>query len=70
MVCPRCPSDKLTKFNAEISIHFPGWRGLDKPTVLVFPQLDVCLKCGFAEFHIREGELRKLVEDRLGLESV
>jgi len=63
MVCPRCSPDKLTKCNPEISIHFPGWIGLDKPTVLVFPQLAVCLKCGFAEFQIPEGELRKLVED-------
>ena len=62
MLCPRCSSDKLSKFNAEINIHFPGWEGLDKPTVWIFPEIGACLKCGFAEFSIPENELRELAK--------
>jgi hypothetical protein len=49
-------------FNGEIAIHFPGLEGLDKPIVWVFPKLLVCFNCGFTEFVIPEGELRRLVE--------
>ena len=58
--CKSCKSDKQRKFNGEIGIHFPERKGLDKPLVLVFPQLVVCLDCGFTEFEIPETELRVL----------
>ena len=41
----------------EIAFHFLGRKSLDKPLVLVFPQLSVCLDCGFTEFSIPETEL-------------
>jgi hypothetical protein len=60
VACRRCSSEKQEKFNTEMNIHFPGREGLDKPTVWVFPQVTVCLDCGFAEFSVPETELRTL----------
>jgi hypothetical protein len=37
-------------------------KGLTKPTVLVFPSLQVCLQCGSAEFAISGDQLRALAE--------
>ena len=61
MACRRCASDNHKEFGAEINIHFRGRAGLDKPGVLVFPMLVVCLECGLAEFSVPESELRQLV---------
>jgi hypothetical protein len=60
MACKSCGSDNQQKFGAEINIHFPGREALDKPAVLVFPKLLVCLRCGFTEFTIAETELLRL----------
>lgn len=60
MPCKSCASDNAKKFTAQINIHFPGYEGLVKPTVLVFPEVVVCLDCGFAEFTISEAELDRL----------
>jgi hypothetical protein len=60
--CVRCHSE-LSKFPSEINIHFPGYEGLTKPTVWVFPTLLVCLRCGLAQFSIAETELRRLADD-------
>jgi len=46
-----------------MNFHFPGWEGLDKPSVLVFPDVTVCLNCGFAKFDISEADLGRLAED-------
>ena len=62
MACKRCASDNHKAFNGEIAIHFPGRKGLDKPIVWVFPQLGVCLECGFTEFIVPERELSVLVQ--------
>jgi hypothetical protein len=43
-------------------IHFSGLKNLDKPTVMVFPKIMVCLDCGLTEFTIPEAELRLLGE--------
>jgi len=43
MACRSCRSKKQTQFGAEINIHFSGLRNLDKPGVLVFPKVLVCL---------------------------
>jgi hypothetical protein len=61
--CQRCAFSETRKFTAEINLHFPGWEGLTKPTVFVFPEIKVCLSCGFAEFSIAESELRRLAGD-------
>jgi len=62
MACKSCKSDNQREFGAEINIHFPGREALDKPAVLVFRKLLVCLRCGFTEFTIKETELHRLVE--------
>ena len=60
MSCKSCGSDSPGSFPAEIAIHFPGLKGLDKPHVWLFPTLAVCLNCGHTEFAIPEHELRLL----------
>ena len=61
MSCRQCSSANQSKFAAEMNIHFPGREGLQKPTVWVFPEVAVCLNCGFAEFTVPETELSMLV---------
>ena len=60
--CKACHSSRHSSFTAEVAIHFPGLRGLNKPVVLTFPKLEVCLQCGFTEFVIPERELQVLRE--------
>lgn len=60
MACKSCRSDKQLTFIGEIAIHFPGLAGLNKPIVWVFPKLELCLDCGFAEFQIEEEQLKEL----------
>jgi hypothetical protein len=62
MPCKSCGSANQSKFAAEISIHFPGLKSIDKPVVWVFPELVVCLDCGTAEFAVPEGELHVLAK--------
>jgi hypothetical protein len=62
MSCKSCQSQNQREFNGEIAIHSPGLKGLDKPTLWVFPKLAVCLDCGFAEFAVSENERRLLKE--------
>lgn len=57
MTCRSCGSENQTKSSAEINIHFSGLTNLDKPAVLVFPKLLVCLDCGFTGFTMAETEL-------------
>jgi hypothetical protein len=60
MACKSCGSENQTEFGTEINIHFPGRKGLDKPAVLVFPKLVVCLDCGDSRFVVPETELALL----------
>ena len=57
MACSACGSQKQKEFSAEMNIHFPGRKGLDKPVVWVFPELQVCLDCGLTLLTIPETEL-------------
>jgi hypothetical protein len=63
--CKACGSDKQAKFTAEIAVHFPGPNNLDKPHLLVFPQILVCLDCGNAGFTVPEGQLRILANETM-----
>lgn len=60
MACKRCDSNSQCVFGAEMAIHCLGLKGLDRPTVMVFQKLLVCLDCGFTEFIVPEKELRIL----------
>jgi hypothetical protein len=62
MLCKSCQSQNGREFNGEIAIHSSGLKGLNKPIVWVFPELVVCLDCGFTEFTIPESETRVLRE--------
>jgi hypothetical protein len=66
MSCQLCRSSNETKLDAEMVIHFSGFKNLDKPGVWVFSKLLICLDCGSSQFDIPEKELGKLaalVED-------
>ena len=61
MPCKGCDSEQTKTFPAEIAIHFAGVTGVEKPTVFVFPNLVVCLRCGLTEFTVPAKELSVLV---------
>jgi len=63
MPCKSCFSVNQKKFGGEMGVHFPGLKNIEKPVVWVFPELDVCLDCGNAEFAVPEEELRELAKD-------
>ena len=54
----RCPSKNRRKLNAELALHFPGRKGLDKPVVWAFPEALVCLNCGFGVCELADAPLR------------
>ncbi|HXY50337.1 MAG TPA: hypothetical protein VEI01_12855 [Terriglobales bacterium] len=62
MSCKLCQSENQSWFNSEINIHLPGLNNLRNPTVLVFPEITVCLDCGFTEFRLEETEVRRLAQ--------
>jgi hypothetical protein len=62
MWCRSCHSTNVREYPSEINIHFPGMKGMDIPTVWVFPRLVVCLSCGLTQFTIPGTELKTLSE--------
>jgi len=62
VLCRACGSDKQTEFTAEIALHFSGPGNLDKPHLLVFPRILVCLNCGSAGFTVPESQLHILAD--------
>jgi hypothetical protein len=48
------------EFPAEMIIHSPCPKNLDKPGVWLFPKLTVCMDCGFSRFTVPESELVQL----------
>lgn len=59
MLCKSCGSNNQDSFVSEMCVHLPGFENLSKPAVLAFPQLVVCLDCGFSQFSLREADLRR-----------
>jgi hypothetical protein len=57
MSCPLCASGNQGEFGTEMRIHFRGLKNLNKPIVWLFPELLVCLDCGFSRFTVPETEL-------------
>jgi hypothetical protein len=62
MLCQGCHSPNTHEYTAEINIHFPGMKGLNIPTVWVFPRISICLNCGFTQFTIPDAELETLAD--------
>jgi len=62
MPCKSCGSVNQNKFSAEMGIHFPGLKDIDKPVVWVLAEVVVCPDCGTAEFAVPEAELRQLAK--------
>lgn len=60
MPCKSCGSVNQRKLVAEIAIRLPGLKNIDKPVVWVFPEVEICLGCGRAEFLVPEAQLRQL----------
>ena len=58
--CTLCGSGNLGRFVAETGIHFQGLENIDTPAVFVFPELAVCLHCGFAAFAVPREQLAAL----------
>ena len=63
MSCASCASVNEAEFTAEMMIHFSGIRNIDRPGVLVFPKVSVCLDCGVSRFTIAEKERALLAAD-------
>jgi hypothetical protein len=62
VMCRSCGSSNQTQFGSEIIIHFSGLKNLDKPAVMVFPKILICLDCGVTEFTVPKAELDQLGE--------
>jgi hypothetical protein len=58
MSCPVCGSSaNQEEFSAEMMFHFTGVENLDRPGVIMFPKVLVCLDCDFSQFNASETEL-------------
>jgi hypothetical protein len=60
MSCQLCASTKQKEFTTEINIHSRGLENIDDPGVLFFPNVVVCLDCGWSYFSTPHGELLRL----------
>ena len=69
MVCPSCRSVKQAEFTAEMIVHSPGLKNIDRPGVWLFPELLVCLDCGFCRFTVSEAALASVTEGNLTAKS-
>jgi hypothetical protein len=62
MSCPLCASGNQAEFRTEMIIHFTGLENVNKPGVLLFPKVLVCLDCGFLGHTVPARELALLSE--------
>jgi len=62
MICLSCRSANQAELTAEMVIHFPGVKNLDRPGVWLFPKLLVCLNCGSSRFKVPEIELASVAK--------
>jgi hypothetical protein len=60
MNCALCRSGNQAEFTSEMMIHFSGLRNIDHPGILAFPNVSVCLDCGFSQFTTPKAELALL----------
>ncbi len=69
MSCTACGLGNQVEFSAEMIIHFGGYKNLDNPGVWVFPNLLVCLNCGFSQFTVPVAELTQLAKGTPTIEA-
>jgi len=69
-MCSSCGSSNQAEFPTEMLVHFGGLKNLDKPGVWLFPELLVCLECGFAQTTIPTYELAQLAAGAVTSESL
>ncbi len=62
MMCEKCGSDRMRIISAEILIHLPGPKNIDKPGLFLFPRPSICLHCGHVEFAIPADKIPLLDE--------
>jgi hypothetical protein len=62
MECRFCGSVNQRKFIGDLSLRAPGLENIDKPPVVLSPEVYVCRECWTAEFVLPEDELRLLVQ--------
>lgn len=62
MECKLCQSRNKISYPSEIAIHTFGLECLRKPAVMVFPELSLCLDCGYAEFLLSKTQLSEVMQ--------
>jgi len=60
MHCALCESSNQAEFTTEMIIHFSGLKNIDKPGVLLYPKILVCLDCGSSRFTTPKADLAVL----------
>jgi hypothetical protein len=60
MACNSCGSENQQQFPSEMAIHLPGLKNVNKPPVLAFPNVRICMDCGFTEIAILGSVLYQL----------
>jgi len=60
MSCIACGSIDQREFSSQIVLHFSGIKKLNEPGVWLFPNLLVCMDCGYSHFTIQEPGWRPL----------
>ena len=57
MACPKCKSEALSIVPAEIRLYRNRPRTLSHPPLTPYPDIRVCLDCGWSEFSIPQSWL-------------
>ena len=60
MACAVCSSLNESEFAGELMLHFSSPTPVNKPSVLTYPMILVCLDCGGARFETPVEDLRLL----------
>jgi hypothetical protein len=60
MNCASCGAGNQVEFPSEVNIHISSLKNRATPSVLVFPNLVVCLDCGFTQSTLSERDLNLL----------
>jgi hypothetical protein len=52
MACPNCQSTEVSVIPAEIRLYRNRQRTLSHPPLIPYPDIKVCLDCGWSEFSV------------------